>query len=85
MIYLDSAATTLQKPRTVPQAMQAAATRYASPGRGGYPAAMGAAEVLFTCRELAAEFFHAPGPEQVIFTSSATMALNMAIRSLVKP
>ena len=30
MIYLDSAATTLQKPRTVPQAMQVAATRYAS-------------------------------------------------------
>lgn len=85
MIYLDSAATTLQKPRTVPQAMQAAATRYASPGRGGYPAAMGAAEVLFTCRELAAELFHAPGSEQVIFTSNATMALNIAIRSLVRP
>lgn len=46
---------------------------------------MGAAEVLFTCRELAAEFFHAPGPEQVIFTSNATMALNIAIRSLVRP
>ena len=85
MIYLDSAATTLQKPRTVPQAMQVAATRYASPGRGGYPAAMGAAEVLFTCRELAADLFHAPGSEQVIFTSNATMALNIAIRSLVRP
>ena len=85
MIYLDSAATTLQKPKSVLQAMQRAAARYASPGRGGYPAAMEAAEVLYRCREQAAELFHAPGPEQVVFTSSATMALNMAIRSLVKP
>ena len=85
MIYLDSAATTLQKPKSVLQAMQRAAARYASPGRGGYPAAMEAAEVLYRCREQAAELFHAPGPAQVVFTSSATMALIMAIRSLVKP
>ena len=85
MIYLDSAANTLQKPKSVLQALQRAAARYASPGRGGYPAAMEAAEVLYRCREQAAELFHAPGPEQVVFTSSATMALNMAIRSLVKP
>ncbi len=32
MIYLDSAATTLQKPKSVLQAMQRAAARYASPG-----------------------------------------------------
>ena len=44
MIYLDSAATTLQKPKSVLQAMQRATARYASPGRGGYPAAMEAAD-----------------------------------------
>lgn len=85
MIYLDSAATTLQKPKTVPRAMMMAATRFASPGRGGYRAAMGAAELLYSCRELAAELFDAAGPEQVVFTSNATMALNIAIHSLVKP
>lgn len=85
MIYLDCAATTLQKPKAVSQAMMAAVTRFASPGRGGYRAAMRAAEVLYSCRELAASLFDAAGPEQVVFTSNATMALNTAIRSLVKP
>ena len=51
MIYLDSAATTLQKPKSVLQAMQRAAARYASPGRGGYPAAMEAAEGILTEEE----------------------------------
>lgn len=85
MIYLDSAATTLQKPKAVSHAMQVASTRWASPGRGGYPAAMGAAAVLYTCRELAAELFDVSEPDRVVFTSNATMALNIAIRSLVRP
>ena len=84
MIYLDSAATTLQKPKSVLQAMQRATARYASPGRGGYPAAMEAAEVLYRCREQAAELFHAPGPEQVVFTSIVTsgMALTHRVTAL---
>ena len=85
MIYLDSAATTLQKPQTVPRAVARTMTRFASPGRGGYPAAMGAAALLFTCRETAAAFFDAAAPDQVVFTANATMALNTAIRTLVRP
>ena len=54
MIYLDSAATTLQKPPAVAQAMAKAVNTLASPGRGGYPAAMEAARTAFSCRELAA-------------------------------
>lgn len=85
MIYLDSAATMLQKPKAVPRAMLASTTKFASPGRGSYPAAMQAAETLYSCRELASELFHTAGPEQVIFSSNATMALNIAIKTLVKP
>ena len=62
MIYLDSAATTLQKPPSVVRASAYAITHMASPGRGGYPAAMTAAETLFTCREAAARLFHVPEP-----------------------
>ena len=54
MIYLDSAATTLQKPPAVARAAAAAMGRMASPGRGGYPAAMAAADTIFACREAAA-------------------------------
>lgn len=85
MIYLDSAATSLLKPRAVPQAVQRAMRTMASPGRGGHPAAMAAADTVFHCRAAAAELFHVPEPEQVVFTMNATHALNLAIFSLVEP
>lgn len=85
MIFLDSAATTLQKPRAVRQAVLRAMETAASPGRGSYSAALRAAEINFRCRELAATLFGVGDPERVILTSSATHGLNLAIRSLVQP
>lgn len=85
MIYLDSAATTFQKPRAVAAAMQEALMTMSSPGRGGHPAAMRAAETAFQCRSELAELFHLENPEQVVFTSNATHGLNIAIKSLVPP
>lgn len=84
MIYLDNAATTLIKPKEVGAAMMRAASNMTSPGRGGHPYAMAAAETAFRCREKAAEMFNVPSPENVVFTNNATMGLNIAIRSLVK-
>lgn len=83
MIYLDSAATSFQKPETVGRAMEAALREMSSPGRGGYPAAMRAAQTLLDCRTELAELFHVPEPEQVVFTMNATHGLNLAIKSLV--
>lgn len=83
MIYLDSAATSFQKPRSVYRAVADAMTRLSSPGRGGYPSAMAAADVLFAAREQAAAMFHCARPENVAFTASATHGLNIAIKSLV--
>ena len=85
MIYLDSAATTFQKPPAVAAAMQDALRTMSSPGRGGYPAAMRAAETAFQCRSELAELFGVGNPERVVFTSSATHGLNIAIKSLVPP
>ncbi|MCD7803070.1 MAG: aminotransferase class V-fold PLP-dependent enzyme [Clostridiales bacterium] len=85
MIYLDCAATALQKPPEVARAMTAALGQCASPGRGSYPASARAAEVAFRCREALAQLLGADSPEQVVFTSNATHALNIAIRSLVQP
>ena len=85
MIYLDSAATTFQKPPAVAAAMGNALTTMSSPGRGGHSAAMRAAETAFTCREELAELFHLESPERVVFTMNATQALNLAIKSLVRP
>ena len=82
MIYFDNAATTLQKPEAVTRAMVRAARELGSPGRGGHEAAMKAAEEAYACRKLAADLFHAPGPETVVFCMNATHALNLAIKSL---
>ena len=85
MIYLDSAATTLQKPPEVARAAANAMRRMASPGRGGYPAAMAAADTIFACREAAARLFHVPEPDQVVLTMNATHGLNLAIKTLAAP
>ncbi len=85
MIYLDNAATTLQKPPSVPRATAFAMTHLASPGRGGYPASAEAAQVMFQLREEAASLFGVPNPEQVILTGNATHGLNIAIHTLVRP
>ena len=67
MIYLDSGATTLEKPPAVARAMAQAVGEMSSPGRGIYPASQKAARTAYDCREAAAELFHVPAPEQVIF------------------
>lgn len=84
MIYLDSAATSFQKPPAVAAAMQWALRHCASVGRGGYAPAMQAAKLVFRCRALAAALFDAQ-PEQVVFTMNATHGLNLALHSLVPP
>lgn len=85
MIYFDSAATTFQKPPAVAAAVEDALRTMSSPGRGGYPAAMRAADTAFACRNELAELYHVGSPEQVVFTLNATHALNLAIKSLVPP
>lgn len=85
MIYFDSAATTLEKPRTVPSASAWAMTHLASPGRGGHRAGMSAADLVYRMREQAARLFHVSDPERVVLTSNATHGLNVAIHSLVEP
>lgn len=85
MIYFDAGATTLQKPETVRRAMYQAVNELSSPGRGSYPATRRAEETDLRCRMAAAALFHVDDPAQVVFTSCATHALNIAIRTLVKP
>lgn len=85
MIYFDSAATSFQKPKAVAAAVAEAMATMSSPGRGGYPAAIRAADTAFDCRCALAELYHLKNPENVVFTLNATHALNIAIKSLVPP
>ena len=85
MIYFDSAATTLQKPASVPAAVAKAISTMTTPGRGDHPAARAAAELMLGLRTEAAAFFGVSTPENVILTTNATHGLNLAIKSLVSP
>ena len=82
MIYFDAAATTLQKPASVATAAKRAVRKLSSPGRGGHAASMLAAETAFECREAAARLLHVEEPDNIVFTSNATHALNIAIKTL---
>lgn len=83
MIYFDCAATSLQKPKCVAAASYRAINSLASPGRGSHAPAMYAADCVYDCREMIADYFNVDEPEKVIFTFNATHALNIAIQSLV--
>lgn len=84
MIYLDSAATSFLKPKSVKLAMLNAMSTMASPGRGAYTAAWKAADKVYECRELIGELFNFSDIERIAFTMNATHALNIAIRSLAE-
>ena len=80
-IYLDNAATSYPKPESVYQAvMHAMRNVGASPGRGGHRRSLEAGRIMFQAREAAASLFSAPDSSRIIFTHSATEALNMALR-----
>lgn len=85
MIYLDNAATTLQKPQSVIDAVVMALTTMGNCGRGAYFQAMAASEVIFETRQELADLFHVAGPEQIAFSKNATEALNTAIFGLIDP
>lgn len=85
MIYFDNGATTFPKPRSVAAAVQEAFTRYgANPGRSGHDLSMKTAMRVYDTRAAAATFFGADTPEEVVFTSNCTHAVNLAVKGLLR-
>ena len=85
-VYLDNAATSLVKPPEVPEAMMEYMREVnANPGRGGYELSLEAGRRMYGVRETLAGFFGADHPEQVVFSQNVTLALNQAIKGLVRP
>jgi cysteine desulfurase family protein len=80
IIYLDNAATTFPKPDCVYEAADSFYRQYGgNAGRGNNPLARACAKLLDETRQQLAAWLDAPTPSQVIFTASATHALNLAI------
>lgn len=85
MIYLDNAATTLQKPPQVGEAVLRALRTMGNSARGAHTGSMDAARVIYDTRCKLAALFHCPRPDHVVFTANVTQALNTAIYGLLRP
>ena len=85
MIYMDNAATTLQKPEAVKKAVMAAFDTMGNAGRGASEAALNASRVIYGTREKLARFFHAESANRIVFTANSTESLNIAIKGLFGP
>ena len=85
MIYMDNAATTLQKPEEVKQAILYALEHMGNAGRGGTEAALDASRSIYAVREKLADFFHAESPTRIAFTANSTESLNIALKGLFQP
>lgn len=84
MIYLDNAATSFPKPPIVVRAMAGTLQKLGgNPGRSGHSLSLCGGRIIQNCRELLADAFGAPAPENVIFFPSCTEALNTAIRGML--
>ena len=82
MLYLDNAATTVQKPQCVIDAMLDAMSQAGNAARGVNAASLCAARIVMEARRELAGFFDFDAPNRVCFTSNATEALNTAIKGL---
>ena len=91
MIYLDNAATTLQKPEVVADAVRESFSYIGNAGRGANDASLFTSRLFFQTRKQIADFFHMTdkvdylAAEHVIFTMNATESLNIVIKGILNP
>lgn len=79
MIYLNNVATTFPKPQRVIDAVNDFITQIpCDPKRSGFQKE-NYSDIPGNCRRKLAELFNCSSPEQIIFTSGSTEALNLAI------
>ncbi len=85
LVYLDSASTT-QKPRSVIKAETDFYTKYnANVHRGIYGIAVKASTAYENVREKTAAFIGAADKNEIIFTSGATVGINLVVQSFLAP
>lgn len=85
MIYLDNAATSFPKPSKVYEEVINCMKNYcANPGRGSHNMAIKSAMKIMEGRNLLSEIFNIKNPLNIVFTSNATEALNIAIKGVLK-
>ena len=83
MAYFDNAATTYPKPECVYDGIDKFNRNLAmNVNRGQYEQSVKAGQIVNETRNLLLQLFHAEGSHKVVFTPSATIALNMILQGL---
>lgn len=85
MIYLDNAATTLQKPRCVIDAVVNAMNSMGNAARGAHKSSLSASRVVYDTRCKLAKLFGCKRPDHVVFTCNSTESLNIALNGIFSP
>lgn len=85
MIYLDNAATTMQKPSEVAEAVVRAMCSLGNAGRGATSGSLDASRTVLRCRDAVASLLGCPRADRVFFSANSTAALNAVIAGLVRP
>ena len=84
MAYFDNAATSYPKPNEVYSFMDSFYRNYGgSAGRGNYALANTAKSIIDETRQLLKDLLHCPA-KQVVFTPTATIALNIVIQGMIR-
>ncbi len=84
MIYLDNAATTFIKPKSVYKRLNHYLKKECgNPGRSSHLIATKSAEAVYEARENIAQLFNLNMPERIVFSMNATHALNLGIKTLI--
>lgn len=84
MVYLNYAATSLRKPKTVGIEVKRAIDGLGNVGRSVSGQSLQAGKLVLELRERLAKLFGFSHPERVIFTTNVTQALNMVIFGLLE-
>ncbi|MBU4542135.1 MAG: cysteine desulfurase [Firmicutes bacterium] len=85
-IFLDNAATSFPKPLAVPDAIyDYIVNNGGTSGRGSYEKAILADGLVYQTRKSLAKLFNHDDPKTVVFTSSVTESLNLALKGILKP
>lgn len=84
MIYLDNAATTIDKDESVARAVYNAinSKSFGNPSRGAYKVSLDALDLLMQTRKKVGAYFGMDNPLNVVLCQNITFALNFVIKSL---
>lgn len=84
MIYLDNCSTTHHKPSAVIRNAVQGLKKYSiNPSRAGYSQGIKTQELVYNCREKIATYV-GTSPENIVFTSGCTMAINLGLCGTAK-